>query len=237
MVGRLRVLAGLIGVGTAVALMSAPAAVAAPTESQTITFVSEAPEGSDWFGTHPLFDYFAQAEASSGLPVIITVDPASAQVCRLSFPGNPGVWVQFLGPGTCTLNADQPGDTQYLPAARISQSFELGRVQPHLGVLRQNYPARNRTFRAQLTAPTNFSSMTTGIGGVENQVVTFLVADRPVCSGTTDDNGVASCTGTIVLKDALRARFTASYAGNVRYKPVSRGGPTYGDRDVVRPPF
>jgi len=233
MARRLSSIVGFIGVASALALLTAAPAVAAPTQPQTVTFTSAAPEGADWFGTpHCCVDYTAMASASSGLPVTYSIDPASAGVCQASYGPNA---IQFLGPGTCTIHADQAGNDVYLPAEQASQSFVLDKVQPTMAVLRQkSWPGRKRTFRATLVVPVAWNHW----GWLEDQVVTFSLAGRPVCSGTTNpwasaDAGVATCTATLSVRDWLRYAFVASYAGDERYKPVSRNGPTKGDVDPV----
>ena len=241
---------GFVGVASALALLSASPAAAAPPQEQTVTFTSDAPKGEDWFGNGKFGDGVVSAAASSGLPVTLSIDPDSTDVCLFhdgpydtqpSSPSPASLW--FLGPGTCTIHADQAGNDEYLPAEQASQSFVLDRVQPTLGVLRErSWVGRKRTFRATLMVLTWFSSFSAGPWGYGDQVVTFSVAGHPVCSGTTnawpsDDVGVATCTATLGASDMLKSRFTASYAGNALYKPVSRTGPTFGDRNPVDPGF
>jgi hypothetical protein len=251
MARRLSTVAGFVGVASALALLTASPAAADPTQSQTVTFTSTAPEGEDWFGNGKFGDGIVSAAASSGLPVTLSIDPASTDACLLhdgpydtqtSSP-SPAV-LYFLGPGTCTIHADQAGNDVYLPAAQATQSFVLDKVQPTLGVLRErSWVGRKRTFRATLMVPTWFSSFNAGLYGFPDQVVTFSVSGHAVCSGTTTndwpsaDVGVATCTATLGASDWLKPRFTASYAGNELYKPVSRTGPTFGDRNPTDPGF
>ena len=63
------------------------------------------------------------ATASSGLPV--RYSSATPSVC--SVDGGSGI-VTAVASGTCTIAADQPGDTRYAPAPRVSQdvTFVLG---------------------------------------------------------------------------------------------------------------
>jgi hypothetical protein len=165
MARRLPTIVGSVGLVSALALLSAPPAAAAPTQPQTVTFTSAAPEGEDWFGGKWEY-YLVEASASSGLPVTLSIDPASTDVCLFldgpygTKPSSPSpAGVRFLGPGTCTIRADQAGNGEYLPAEQASQSFEIEKVQPTMAVLRQtNWPGRKRTFRATLIIPTHFSS-------------------------------------------------------------------------------
>jgi uncharacterized repeat protein (TIGR01451 family) len=87
------------------------------TQSQTITFTSTPPAGAIVQGP----TYLATATASSGLPVALTIDAASATVCTIDVSGN----VSFIGPGSCTIDANQSGDATYLPAPQVQQTFAV----------------------------------------------------------------------------------------------------------------
>jgi hypothetical protein len=206
-----------------------------PDHAQTVSFTTTAPTDADWFdgATNWGVGYIASAEATSGLPVTYSVDAASAGVCAISelfsdtsAPSTTGI--DYLGPGTCTILADQAGDDAYLPAPQVAQSFLIDRVQPSLSGLkgRKAVPGLpSATFQATLLVPVNTDSHSTGPGGYAGQDVTFLVAGKPVCSGTTDISGVATCTAPLpLLAWVTQLRFTASYAGNALYKPVTASG-------------
>jgi hypothetical protein len=65
--------------------------------------------------------YQPDATASSGLPVTLTIDPASdAGACSVS-----GGTVSFTGPGTCIIDADQPGGISAAPAPRAQQTVDV----------------------------------------------------------------------------------------------------------------
>jgi VCBS repeat-containing protein len=83
---------------------------------QTIAFTSTAPSSATVAG----LPYFASATATSGLPVVLTIDGASATVCSIS-----AGTVTFIGAGTCTINANQGGDADYAPAAEVQQAFAV----------------------------------------------------------------------------------------------------------------
>jgi hypothetical protein len=84
---------------------------------QSINFTSSPPAGAVVGGAA----YVVTASASSGLPVNFSVDPSSAGVCTLS-----GATVSLVGPGTCTIRAEQAGNGSYQAAAQASQSFVVG---------------------------------------------------------------------------------------------------------------
>ena len=84
---------------------------------QTISFTSS-PPASATVGDP---DYSVGASATSGLAVIFSAAASSAGICTLS-----GSTVTFVAAGTCTVNADQPGDATYDVAPRVQQSFTIG---------------------------------------------------------------------------------------------------------------
>jgi hypothetical protein len=92
--------------------------VVAPSASpQSITFTSTAPAAATVGGA----TYAVSAAASSGLAVAFTIDAASSSVCSIA-----GTTISFIGTGTCTIDADQPGNSSYLAAQQAQQSFAVG---------------------------------------------------------------------------------------------------------------
>ncbi len=85
---------------------------------QTISFTSTAPASASVGGP----TYNVTATASSGLPVTLTVDPSATAVCSLS-----GSTVSFLSVGTCVIDANQAGDSNFDPAPQAQQSFAVGK--------------------------------------------------------------------------------------------------------------
>jgi len=63
------------------------------------------------------------ATATSGLSV--TFSSATSSVCTVS-----GTTVTLLAVGTCTINADQAGDSLWKPASTVPQSFEVTATGP-----------------------------------------------------------------------------------------------------------
>jgi hypothetical protein len=82
---------------------------------QTITF-GAAPTGVTVGGTGQV-----SATASSGLPVVF--GSLTPSVCTVS-----GGTVTGVGSGTCTVTADQSGNTQFAAATEITQSFNVGGI-------------------------------------------------------------------------------------------------------------
>jgi PKD repeat protein len=83
--------------------------------SQSISFSSPAPAPGTVGGA-----YVVEAQASSGLPVALSIAPESSMVCSLA-----GTTVSFLAVGTCTVDANQEGDESYFPASQAQQSFSV----------------------------------------------------------------------------------------------------------------
>ncbi len=79
--------------------------------AQTITFV---PAATGTVGTPMVLS----ASASSGLAVTFTSSPAS--VCTVS-----GTTLTLLAAGTCTVNANQAGNTSYSAATQVSRSITV----------------------------------------------------------------------------------------------------------------
>lgn len=91
-------------------------AVAAP-GPQSITFNNP---GSQNFGTTPTLT----ANATSGLAVEFSTPTPS--VCTITLGGV----LNFVAAGSCTVNADQPGDGAWLAASTVSQTFTVLPITP-----------------------------------------------------------------------------------------------------------
>jgi MBG domain (YGX type)/Bacterial Ig-like domain (group 3) len=89
-------------------------------QAQSITFTSTAPSSASYAGANDQ-TYAATATATSGLPVTLSVDPSSTSGCTIS-----GGTVSYgSGAGTCVIDANQPGNSSYLPAAQVTQRFTI----------------------------------------------------------------------------------------------------------------
>jgi hypothetical protein len=90
---------------------------------QSINFTSTAPGSATADGA----TYTPTANATSGLPVTFTIDATASSVCSISA----GV-VSFVATGTCVINANQPGNANYLAAPQVQQSFAVAEA-PNTG--------------------------------------------------------------------------------------------------------
>ncbi|MCK9328237.1 MAG: fibronectin type III domain-containing protein, partial [Bacteroidales bacterium] len=88
-----------------------------PAATQTITFMNP---GAQTFGT----SLTLTATADSGLPVTFTsATPAVATI-------TPDGVLTFVTAGTATINANQAGNSSYLPAAEVSRTFTVNPSVP-----------------------------------------------------------------------------------------------------------
>lgn len=165
--------------------------------SQTITFTSTAPTGATYQGA----TYDVTATATSGLGVSLTVDGSSAGVCALS-----GSTVQFVGVGTCTINANQAGNGTYLAAPQVQQSFTVGKAAQTItfgSLADKTYGDASFTISATASSGLTvaFTSATTGVCTVSGSNVTLV--------------GAGSCT------------INANQAGDANYNAASQVQQTF----------
>lgn len=90
-----------------------------PASPQTINFANP---GSQNFGTSPTL----AASSSAGAGYAVTFTSSTTGVCTITSGGV----LTFISAGTCTIHADQAGDSSFLPASQVSQSFSVSPVVP-----------------------------------------------------------------------------------------------------------
>jgi hypothetical protein len=105
-----------------VSVASAASNAVTPKANQTITFNFP---GAQNFGTTPVLS----ATSSSGLTVAYS--SSTTGVCTIASDGT----LTFVAAGTCTINADQPGDAATQAAATVTQSFVVNAVAPAAPVI------------------------------------------------------------------------------------------------------
>lgn len=158
---------------------------------QTITFTSTAPSGAVVGG--PAYTPAATGGAS-GNPVTFTIDASTAANCSIS-----GGDVTFQHAGSCTVNANQAGDADHLPASQVQQSFAIG----------QGSQAITYTSTAPTDAKVSGPTYTvTATGGASGNAVTFSSATPTICS-------VSGSTVSFLL--AGTCTVNANQAGNADY--------------------
>jgi hypothetical protein len=127
--------------------------------TQTVAFTSAAPVGAVVGGS-----YTPAASATSGLAAVISVDTASSGVCAMAS----GV-VSFTAPGTCTLNADQPGDANHTAAPQVQQAVAVATAAPTVTLAASPLnPAHGATvtFTASVTGISPTGTVTFKEGGM-----------------------------------------------------------------------
>jgi LPXTG-site transpeptidase (sortase) family protein len=91
--------------------------------TQTILFTSTAPANAIVDGS----TYTPTATGGlSGNPVVFTIDLSASSVCSINLAGA----VSFQSAGTCTIDANQAGNTNYSAAAQVQQSFLVKDIGP-----------------------------------------------------------------------------------------------------------
>ena len=138
--------------------------------AQTITF---APLADKTYGDP---DFNVSATASSGL----TVTFAASGNCTVT-----GTLVHITGAGSCTITASQPGDSNYLAAADVPQTFAISKH------------AQTITFGALPDRAYNSGDFNVSATASSGLTVSFTAAGTCTVSGTTVHMvGYGSCTVT-----------------------------------------
>ena len=173
-------------------------AVAPAVAAQTISFTSTPP--SDAFVGHS--PYHVTAKATSGLPVEFDVDGDSTQVCKVT-----GATVNFVGGGTCKINATQRGNSSYHPAPQVRQSFSVGAEAPK---------------SVQSISFTSSPPTGAAVGGTPYSVSAAASSGLPVdFSSAPSSSGVCTVAGaTVSFVGAGTCVVRADQAGSSGYEPA-----------------
>ncbi len=168
--------------------------------TQTVAFTSTAPVDAVVGGS-----YTPAASATSGLAAVISVDTASSGVCAMAS----GV-VSFTAPGTCTLNADQPGDANHTAAPQVQQPVAVGQAVPTV------------TLAASPLSPVYGATVTftaTVAGGASpTGTVTFKEGGTVLGTGALSGGVATYQTGALA---AGSHAVVAAYAGDGNNAPAS----------------
>jgi len=182
------------GNGTYIAAAQVQQSVTVVRQSQTVAFTSTNPSPARVGST-----YTPTASATSGLPVAFTVDAVSAGTCSLSV----GV-VTFNAIGTCTIDANQPGNTVYSAGSQVQQQVTVVKQGQTI-----SFTSTNPSPGAVGGTYTPTASATSGL----------IVAITIDASST----GVCSLSGVIVTFDAVgTCTIDADEVGDSTYEPASQ---------------
>lgn len=177
-----------------------------PASPQTITFANP---GAQNFGTSPTLS----ATSSAGGGYVVTFTSSTTGVCTITSGGV----LTFIATGTCTINADQAGDSSFLAAPQVSRSFSVSPIVPGAPTIGTAIAGDTQASVA-FTAPVN-----TGGTAITGYTVTVSPPDvAPV-------NGAAS---PIVVTGLTNGQ---AYSFTVTADNVAGTGPASGASNSITP--
>ena len=160
--------------------------------SQTITFTQAAPATAAYNSS-----FTVAASASSGLPVAFTASGSCSNVGA--------TYTITSGTGTCSVIANQAGNTNYSAATPVTQSTTATRANPSV------------TFTgAPASAP--YLSAFTLVATTNATAVAYITATNPSTCFLT---GPYSPVTVTMLKDSGSCKFTASWGADANYNPAT----------------
>jgi len=188
--------------------------------AQTIAFTSAPPTAATALGM--TYTPTASSGASigpAGGPVAFSIAAPSNDVCVIVN----GV-VSFLASGTCTINADQAGTTDYLAADEVQQSFAVGRAAQAIAftsVAPTSAIAKGATYAPSAIAPGgsvgfSIAAASAGVCTIDNGVVSFLAGGTCTIEARQGGNAVylpAEARQDIAVSAALASRSTTTATG------------------------
>lgn len=159
-----------------------------PASPQTITFNNP---GTQNFGTTPTLT----ASSSAGGGYVVTFTSSTTGVCTVTSGGV----LTFVTAGTCTINANQAGDTSFLAAPQVSQTFSVSPVVPGAPT---NPVATAGDTQASIAfvAPVNI-----GGSAITNYTVTVNPADVGPVNGASSPIVVTSLTNGVAYTFTVTA--------------------------------
>jgi hypothetical protein len=169
---------------------------------QTIAFSSAAPAATVGGPT-----YNVTATATSGLTVTFTIDAAATSVCSINNVTNT---VSFTAVGTCIIDADQAGDTNWNPATQTQQSFAVGQG-------------------SQTISFTSTTPATAKVGGATYNVTATATSGLAV-TFTIDPSATSICSiaGNVVSFTAVgTCKIDANQGGNADYTAAPQAQQTF----------
>src|SRR5205085_1429517 len=163
--------------------------------------------------------------------VTFSAAPASSGVCSVS-----GSTVTFVGAGTCTIDADQPGNANYLAAPRVQQSFAVslaGQTIHFTSAPPAGASAGDPSYTAAATAtsglPVTFSADPTSAGVCSVSGATVSLTGSGTCTIDADQAGDASNAAAPQAQQSFPVGLTTQTISFTSPPPGGAvvGGPTY----------
>ena len=191
--GSYSITASYSGDSTYSAVTSAAQSLIVNQASQTITFTTPAPSSRSYLGMFPV-----AATSSSGLTVTLTVDASSASVCSLAG----GIVTMNSGTGTCVIDANQPGNTNYSGAPQAQTSATASKATPTFSWT--TAPPASAVYNSQFTVLATGNStgaVTYGVSGgcTNNLGIVTITSGTNAClvsaSLAADANYIAGSVG------------------------------------------
>ncbi|HVT57333.1 MAG TPA: Ig-like domain-containing protein [Thermoanaerobaculia bacterium] len=194
---------------------------------QTINFTSTAPAGAKVGGP----TYNVTATASSGLTVALTIDASASSVCSIS-----GSTVSFTSVGTCVIDANQAGNSNYNAAPQAQQSFAVAKGDQTINFT-STAPAGAKvagpTYTVTATASSGLAvtftidASASAVCSISGSTVSFIGAGTCVIDGNQAGNANYNAApqaqqSFAVAKGDQTITFTSTAPAHA--KP---GGPTY----------
>jgi PKD repeat protein len=176
--------------------------------SQTIEFTSKAPTGASVGGSA----YAVSATATSGLAV--SFSSATPTVCTVS-----GSSVSFVAAGTCTIDANQGGNSEYEPAPQAQQGFAVAKGTQ--AITFTSTPPGN--------ASVGGSYEVKATGGASGDPVTFTI--EPSSSSVCSISGA-----TVSFKATGTCTIDANQAGGANYEAAPQAQQSVGVEFSGPPP-
>ncbi|WP_110457428.1 Ig-like domain-containing protein [Shewanella algidipiscicola] len=176
-------------------LASTPSNTVTPKVSQSISFSNP---GAQSFGTTPTL----AATASSGLTPVFS--STTTGVCNITASGT----LTFVTSGSCSINADQAGNSSYNAAPTVTQSFTVNAVVP-------GAPTSVSAVAADASATISFSAPVSSGGAA---ISGYTVTSSPVGFTTS---GTASPLTVSGLSNGTGYSFTVSASNIAGTGPAS----------------
>ena len=180
--------------------------------NQTITFAAISTK------TFDLSPLALSATASSGLTVAFT--SATTSICTVS-----GTTVTFVTVGTCTINANQAGDTNWNAATQVARSFTISKGTQAIsftssapGNAAVGGPAYTPTATATSGLAVTFTSATTSVCTASGAIITFVGAGTCTINanqaGNTNWNAATQVQQSFTVTGALTISSVVRDGGN-----------------------
>jgi len=192
--------------------------VGVPQEAQRVTITSSAPTSPTFGSTYPV-----NATSDSGAPVTFSVDPkTSNSACVVNDPDltDSTAKVTIDHAGTCIIDADQPGNDDYSPAATAQQSVLVARLAQEVSYT--TTPPTNPALRSTYTV-----GATSDSGGP----ISFSVDPQTTNSAcVVTDNDPTDTRATVTFNHVGTCLLDAAQDGTTRdgysdYQPASTAKP------------